>query len=314
MSGRKEMDLKIEQWISEKLLNHGSEVKAWMTHLSKNKTPMTRRAYLGYMNQYIQYCNKHKLKLLEIKPMHIDQYIDELKQKGNGNEIINAKLSALISFYKFLQLNDLIIKNPCDKIEKLKIEDNHHIVSLTDKEINQIKNSIEKGNNRIRNQKFKSRDLAIIALGCSTGLRISEILNIDMEDINMENKTIEVIVKGDRRRTIYFGDNTKNLLQEWIDDREMILDGAEINALFINASNNRLGVNAVREMLKKETSGLDKHITPHKMRSTCAMNLYDKTGDIYLVAEQLGHKNIKNTMIYAEATEEKRRQAAEILD
>lgn len=314
MSGRKEMDLKIEQWISEKLLNHGSEVKAWMTHLSKNKTPMTRRAYLGYMNQYIQYCNKHELKLLEIKPMHIDQYIDELKQKGNGNEIINAKLSALISFYKFLQLNDLIIKNPCDKIEKLKIEDNHHIVSLTDKEINQIKNSIEKGNNRIRNQKFKSRDLAIIALGCSTGLRISEILNIDIEDINMENKTIEVIVKGDRRRTIYFGDNTKNLLQEWIDDREMILDGAEINALFINASNNRLGVNAVREMLKKETSGLDKHITPHKMRSTCAMNLYDKTGDIYLVAEQLGHKNIKNTMIYAEATEEKRRQAAEILD
>lgn len=314
MSGRKEMDLKIEQWISEKLLNHGSEVKAWMTHLSKNKTPMTRRAYLGYMNQYIQYCNKHELKLLEIKPMHIDQYIDELKQKGNGNEIINAKLSALISFYKFLQLNDLIIKNPCDKIEKLKIEDNHHIVSLTDKEINQIKNSIEKGDNRIRNQKFKSRDLAIIALGCSTGLRISEILNIDIEDINMENKTIEVIVKGDRRRTIYFGDNTKNLLQEWIDDREMILDGAEINALFINASNNRLGVNAVREMLKKETSGLDKHITPHKMRSTCAMNLYDKTGDIYLVAEQLGHKNIKNTMIYAEATEEKRRQAAEILD
>ena len=66
--------------------------------------------------------------------------------------------------------------------------------------------------------------------------------------------------------------------------------------------------------IKRYTKGINKHITPHKMRSTCAMKLYDKTGDIYLTAQQLGHANIKNTMIYAKATDEKRRMAAEILD
>jgi len=313
MSGRKENDQKNIQWIHDKLTSKPDELRSYMNHIARNKTTMTQRAYLGYLLQYLEYCSNNNLDFLKVKPMNLDSYINYLSDQGNGNKIINTKLAALISFYGFLQTNELIDKNPCSKIEKLKVEGKSQVISMSDEEVNKVKINIATTSCR-RSHKYKNRDYAIVTLGCATGLRISEILNIDIDDIDFENNTIQVIVKGGKSRIIYFGENTRNALETWIYDRDKILGNSNEKALFINPQHHRLKSGSVRDMLNKETAMLDKHITPHKMRSTCAMKLYEKKGDIYLVAQQLGHANIRNTMIYAEATEEKRREAASILD
>ena len=310
MSGRYEQDKKIEIWISEKLNTVPTYYKSYMTSI-KRKTSSTRKAYLGYLIDFYNFINERNLSFEAVKPMHIDEYIDYLSSKGNKEAIINAKLSAIISFYNFLLENDIIAKNPCSTKKKMAIKEKATVIYMTENEIKEVKDSVI--NNKI---KYCNRDLCIITLGCATGLRVSAIVNIDLDDINFDEKTISVIEKGNKSRTIYIGENTINIIQRWMKDRAIILgNNNQEKALFISQkTHKRMSVDAVGNMIKKNAKGIDKHITPHKMRSTCAMKLYDKTGDIYLTAQQLGHANIKNTMIYAKATDAKRRMAAEILD
>lgn len=308
MSGRYEQDHKKEIWIEKKLSSQPKIYFNYMTSIKK-KTSSTRKAYLGYLIDFSNFINDLNIKLENVKPMDIDSYIDYLANKGNKEAIINAKLSAIISFYGFLVENDIISKNPCSAKKKLVIKPNEKVVYMTDDEINNVRNDIIKSS-----YKYSNRNLCILKLGCSTGLRVSAIVNIDIEDINFIDKTIKVIEKGNKERIVNIGDNTIAIILKWINDRKSIL-GNETGALFISQkTHERISTDAVENMIKRYTKGINKHITPHKMRSTCAMKLYDKTGDIYLTAQQLGHANIKNTMIYAKATDEKRRMAAEILD
>lgn len=310
MSGRYEQDRKREQWIHEKLTEIPKIYADYMTSIDVIKTSSTRKAYLGYLIQFNDFLEVNNIPVFEVKPMHIDAYRSYMLKNGNGASIINAKLSAIISFYDFLIDNKFVDNNPCSAKKKLKVEEKPSVIYMTDKEVKKLK-----GNAAISKIKYCNRDLCIITLGCATGLRVSAIVNIDLEDIDFENQTITVIEKGNKKRSIYIGENTINSINKWMNDRNKILDGANEKALFISQrTKKRVGARAVERMIKRYSKGIDKHITPHKMRSTCAMKLYDKTGDIYLTAQQLGHANIKNTMIYAKATEDKLRHAAEILD
>ena len=307
MSGRKEQDKQIEQWIELKLINQSQLLNDYMLSIKK-KTSMTRRAYLRYLIQYVNYMNSINIPLTEVKPMHIDRYIEHISQ-GNGPGIVNAKLSAVISFYNFLERNELVLKNPCSSDMKLKIDAKDTVVYMTDPEIEKLKKAAT-----ANKTKYANRDLCIITLGCATGLRVSAIVNIDIEDINFEEGTIQVIEKGNKKRTIYIGANTLNSIKTWMHDRQKIC-GNNTGALFLSQKGNkRIAVRTVQDMIHNASKGIDKHITPHKMRSTCAMKLYDKTHDIYLTAQQLGHANIRNTMIYAQATDERKREAALLLD
>lgn len=309
MSGRQEQDNKREFWIANKLVNAPQLYIDYMRSINL-KTSSTRKAYLGYLFQFYDFLLQSEIDLLEVKPMHIDAYRDYMLKMNNKASIINAKLSAIISFYDFLKENEFISNNPCSAKKKLKIEEKSTVIYMTDEEVKEVK-----GNAAISKTKYCNRDLCILNLGCSTGLRVSAIINIDLDDIDFDNKTITVIEKGNKKRVICIGENTLNSISKWMMDRQRILGENQEQALFINQkTRKRMSPEAVQRMIKRYSKTIDKHITPHKMRSTCAMKLYDKTGDIYLTAQQLGHKNIKNTMIYAKATENKLRQAAEILD
>lgn len=313
MSGRIEQDMLIEEQINKKLQNSPVLIQDYMLSIYKKKTPSTRQAYLRYLIQYANFMEEQNINLLDVKPMHIDRFIGDIS-KTNGPCIINAKISAIINFYKYLEKNELIKKNPCSTDIKMKIDEKETVTYLTEEEIEEVKRNIRVGNNR-RNNMYNSRDLCIVTLGCATGLRVSALANIDINDINFDEKTISVVEKGNKKRIIYIGNNTIDAIQSWMCVRKAILNGVQEDALFISQrTHKRISTDAISNMLKNATKTLDKHITPHKMRSTCAMKLYDKTGDIYLTAQQLGHANIKNTMIYAKATENKLRQAAEILD
>lgn len=306
MSGRQEQEQQMERWIKDKLEKQPQIINDYMLSI-KRKRSSTRRAYLGYIIQYCGFMEMNGVKLTEVKPMHLDRFIDYISE-GNGTSIINTKLAAVSDFYEFLKKNDFISNNPCNNIEKLKQEKKDYVIYMTDDEVKEMKE-----NAKARKIKYANRDLCIITLGCATGLRVSAIRNIDIEDIDFETNTIHVIEKGDKKREIYFGDNTAKIIKTWMKDRENIF-GNNSGALFMSQKGNRIAVRTIEEMIHNAAKGIDKHITPHKMRSTCAMKLYEKTSDIYLTAQQLGHSNISNTMIYAKATEERRREAALILD
>jgi len=315
MSGRMEMDNKREKWIEEKLTSCSQIIRDYMTSICQPiKTSATRKAYLGYLLDYENFVEDLGIDMIDAKPMHIDKYRSNLIKKGNGNSIINTKLSAVDSFYEFLKSNEFITSNPCDKIKKLRINEKSTVVSMTDKEVDLLKSNIKTRESR-KVAKWKNRDVCIVQLGCSTGLRVSAIVNIDIKDIDFDKKEVSVIEKGNNPRTILLGDRTINMIRTWMGDREKIMDGEKYtDALFISQKKNRISVRAVEEMIEKNSNNIGKHITPHKMRSTCGMRLYEKKHDIYLVQQQLGHKNIKNTQIYAKASKAMLREAANILD
>lgn len=307
MSGRQEQDNRREQWIREKLSTSPQILNDYMLSIKRKKTSSTRKAYLGYLIQYVNFMDEQGIKLTGVKPMHIDRYIDYISE-GNGSGIVNAKLSAVTDLYKYMMKNKMVKSNPCSSDMKLKVDKKDTVIFMTEDEVSKIKS-----NATASKVKYKNRDLCIITLGCATGLRVSAIVNIDIEDIDFNDKSITVIEKGNKKRQVLIGNNTIRTIRTWMSDREKIC-GNNSGALFISQKHNRIAVRTVQDMIHNASSGMEKHITPHKMRSTCAMKLYDKTGDIYLTAQQLGHANIKNTMIYAKATDERRREAAEILD
>ena len=158
--------------------------------------------------------------------------------------------------------------------------------------------------------------MAVVMLSLSLGLRVTSVSEINMEDIDLRNNTLRIVEKGNKVRILEFSNGIKAILTKWIDDRKKFMEenNAECDALFITFQMKRMKSSAISEMLKKYTYNIDKHITPHKLRSTCATNVYEKTGDIYLVANILGHSSLTNTQRYTMVSKEKRKQAAQAMD
>lgn len=167
-----------------------------------------------------------------------------------------------------------------------------------------------------RQEPWKKRDYAIVMLALSLGLRVTSISEINIDDINFETNELKIVEKGNKIRTLMFSDGLAEILLEWVKDREEKLEDMDedISALFISRQHQRLTAPSIRAMLKKYTYNIDKKITPHKLRSTCATNVYEQTGDIYLTADILGHSNIQNTKRYASISEEKKKKAASAMD
>ena len=317
MTGRQERDEVMEIKINNYVVGTDNLIKKYMKSIKRTKTTRTRYVYATYLVSFNNFLVDNGIKLVDVRPMDIDEYIDYISYNKEGEpnkpQIINARLSAIISFYDFLVENKLIKDNPCSRKKKLKVEEKQTVTYMTADEVRKIKAVIQNGKGRYK--KYISRDIAIVDIGCCVGLRVSAITNINIEDIDFDDNSIVVTEKGNVKRTIYFGENTKKCILDWMTQRNAIM-GNNSGALFISKNKQRMSNDAVNDMLHNATrmAGIDKKITAHKMRSTCAMNLYAAKGDIYLVQQQLGHKNINNTMIYAKATNEQKREVATLLD
>ena len=158
-------------------------------------------------------------------------------------------------------------------------------------------------------EKTSVRDLAIVTLLLGTGIRVSECVGIDLNDIDFKTNGIKIHRKG--------GDETEAALKNYLAEREKIeaADGHK-NAFFLSIQKKRISVRAVELLVKKYASLVTtmKKITPHKLRSTYGTSLYRETGDIYLVADVLGHKDVNTTKKhYAAIEEDRRRKAANIV-
>ena len=155
--------------------------------------------------------------------------------------------------------------------------------------------------------------MALLTLLLGTGMRVSECVGIDLQDIDFRNNGIKIRRKGGYEAVIYFGEEVETALIDYLEQRNHIIpaEGHE-NALFLSMQNKRISVRAVEKLVKKYSSLVTnlKKITPHKLRSTYGTSLYRETGDIYLVADVLGHKDVNTTRKHYAAIEDDRRRKA----
>ena len=159
--------------------------------------------------------------------------------------------------------------------------------------------------------------MALLTLLLGTGIRVSECVGIDIDDIDFKTNGIRVHRKGGYNTTVYFPDEVRTALINYLEDRKLKIpeEGSE-NALFLSMQNKRITVRAVENLVKKYSRNVTtlKKITPHKLRSTFGTNLYKESGDIYLVADVLGHKDVNTTRKhYAAQDDENRRRAANMV-
>lgn len=159
----------------------------------------------------------------------------------------------------------------------------------------------------------QKRDLALISLLLGTGMRVSECVGIDIDDIDFRNSSVKVTRKGGNESTLYFNDEVEESLLDYITQREHQKNKSEQEkALFLSNRGTRITIRAVQNIVKKYARIISpsKKISPHKLRSTYATSLYKETGDIYLVADALGHADINTTKKHYAAMEESRRRSA----
>ena len=262
----------------------------------------------------------------QIKALDLEEYQEYLKvyQAGdktetNGERGLKRKISALRSFYAYYYRREMIETNPTVLIDVPKIHDKS-IIRLDTDEVALLLDYIEHcgdqltGQKRVYYEKNKERDLAIVTLLLGTGIRVSECVGLDIEDVDFKNNGIKVTRKGGNEMVVYFGPEVEKALKRYLEVRENIipLEGHE-HALFYSAQRRRIGVQAIENLVKKYSQQITttKKITPHKLRSTYGTALYQETGDIYLVADVLGHKDVNTTKKhYAAINDARRRQAA----
>lgn len=230
---------------------------------------------------------------------------------------MKRKLSALRSFYHYYYKNGLIEDDPTVKVDMPKIHEKN-IIRLDVDEVAKLLDEVESGENLTARQqqyheKTKIRDLAMMTLLLGTGIRVSECVGLDMEDVDFKNNGIKIHRKGGAEVVVYFGEEVRRALMDYMVERQKITaaDGS-INALFLSLQNKRISVRSVENMVKKYSKLVTtlKHITPHKLRSTYGTSLYRETGDIYLVADVLGHKDVNTTRKHYAALEDERRRSA----
>ena len=259
---------------------------------------------------------------IELFLEHMSLYTGADERERENNERAKArKLSAIRSFFKYYHRQELIKNNPASLVDTPKIHEKA-IIRLEANEVADLLDIAEVGNGLTERQKAyheatKVRDTAILTLFLGTGIRISELVGIDMNDVDFSSDAFIVTRKGGNQEVLSFGPEVRNALLAYLEQRTLVaaMPGNE-NAFFLSMQRKRITARAVENLVKKyaRIASPLKKITPHKLRSTYGTMLYQESGDIYLVADVLGHKDVNTTRKhYAAIQEERRRQATKYI-
>ena len=311
--------------------------KEFFRGIEQYTSARTRLAYAYDLRMFFEFLHEKnsacaKMDISEIPMEYLDmlnrQDIEEyleyvsLYQK-DGKSIINEergksrKLASLRSFYNYFFENEKIEKNPAALVPLPK-QHEKEIIRLEPNEVAILLDQVEDGTKLTKKEleyhkKTKLRDVALITLLLGTGIRESECVGLDIQDVDFDVYGIRILRKGGKEAIIYFGEEVGTALLDYLEQREHMLpaEGHE-NALFLSLQNRRMAVRSVENLVKKYASRVTtlKKITPHKLRSTYGTALYQETGDIYLVADVLGHSDVNTTRKHYAAQEDERRRRA----
>ena len=249
---------------------------------------------------------------------YLSSYTDENGEiKTNGERGKSRKIAAVRSFFKYFYKREMIDFDVASKIEMPKLHEKP-IIKLEDNEVVNFLDLVNSGNglngHEIGFHKHtRTRDVAIMTLLLGTGLRVSECVGLNMTDIDFNSNALNITRKGGNQVILYFSDEVKVALFDWIEERSKNPQLIDEPALFTSLQNKRISTRAVEKLVKKYAEIVTplKHITPHKLRSTYGTMLYHATQDIYVVADVLGHKDVNTTKKhYAAISDDIRRKAS----
>lgn len=263
-----------------------------------------------------------------LKSEDIEEFLHWLRHHEINNKVyknsqstLEHYTSAISELYSYYIKRQHLSFNPVDAIDREK-KKKKKIIRLENDEKERFLDAAEYGTGLTeRQQKFheksKARDMAILSLLLDTGMRVSELVGINISDINFEKHSISIIRKGGNQQYVYFSDNVGFVLNDYINNRYLYKPTDDEEALFLSRNGERISERSIQRLVKKYAASAlpDKtdKITPHKLRSTFATDMLRATGDIKLVAEQLGHSNMNTTTIYAEHDEDRRIAARNLL-
>ena len=241
-----------------------------------------------------------------------DDVVMENSEKG-----IARKLSSLRTLYHYYYNKEILSTDVTTRLQTPKIHEKP-ILRLSFDEALKLLHVVDTGEGfssrqMAYHQKTKTRDMAIITLLLTTGIRISELCALDISDFDFTSRSFKVLRKGGNEALLYFGKEAEAALNAYLEKRKAEADFQRNSPMFLSMQNKRICVRALQDLVKKYASIAVplKNISPHKLRSTYGTMLYQSTGDIYLVADVLGHKDVNTTRKhYAAVDEETRRLMA----
>ena len=302
-------------------------IENYTSTLTRLNYSMDLNVFFSFLSEFVLKKEKQSITLQDldtIKSTHIEQYLSYLtyyevdgKTYKNSEKGKARKLASVRSLFKYLFNHDKLTADVASKIATPKIH-TKEIIRLETDEMHRMLDAPENNtfskHRKNYNLNTKERDNAIITLFLGTGIRVSECVGLNVDDIDFKQNALKVTRKGGSNAILYFPEDVAVALKEWLKKRQTLPLDDDEKGLFISLQNKRISVRAVEKLVKKfaQESSPIKKISPHKLRSTFGTNLYRETKDIYIVADVLGHKDVNTTKRhYAAISEDMRKSVAQ---
>lgn len=331
MKGRIEHSIQTENNIKRILDNLPRCVGDYYYNISVSKEPKTCLTYIKAIREFFKSLNSSNQKNIDvsnIKEIDITRFMHEIERKTDKNGNVEATSfsyrktvhSALNSFFEYTYKTGVIDRNPVELIERPKNQDKVKRIKLGESDLQNLLGAVETGtlNNTHAahsQRKWRSRDRAILMTFIGTGMRETALTEINLDDINWETGVLTIVDKRYTTHEYILPEQLKKELQRWLKDRENILEGKSCDALFISTLRSRISPRAVTDIVGKYSEyALGRRISPHKLRAAFCTILYDKTGDIELVRDAVGHRNIATTQRYIVKDNSAKRRSSAIMN
>ena len=260
----------------------------------------TCSSYLRDMHQFAAYIEGHDLSLLQVIRNDIDQYAHHLTAAGKSPATVTRSIASIKSFYAFLTAEGYIQTNPARGCTTVKAERKLPQI-LTGKEVELFLEQPECVD-------FKGyRDRAMLELLYATGIRVSELINLNVDDLNLDGGFLRCASKG-KERVIPLYPAAIRALSDYVSDiRPQLVENEEETALFVNMNGERMSRQGFWKLIKhyQEKAGIQKEITPHTLRHSFAAHLLENGADLRSIQEMLGHADISSTQIYTQLVNQK---------
>ena len=256
-------------------------------------------SYYDDLVEYQEFLQNNFINILDIDDKVVKDYLKYLYSRNITKTSISRKLSSIRGLYNYLTNEDIITNNYFSKISNPKRE-KHLPKFLKNEEIDKILSVCE------NNTPLEERDTLVLELLYATGLRVSELVNIKISDINKSDKSIKVLGKGSKERIVLYNNHTKVALDKYLSDGYHSLNKKNNGYLILNNRGDRISDRYIRDIINKyvKKAGLDIKISPHTLRHTFATDMLEEGSDLMTVKELLGHESLNTTSIYTHITNE----------
>jgi tyrosine recombinase XerC len=269
----------------------------------RNVSAYTVRNYTNDLMEFFGFVSGKGIETLkDVNKLTLRSYLAHLLEKGFAKSSIARKLSAVRSFYRYLMREEMISASPAATTVSPKL-DKRLPYFLTVEEAKRLVESPD------LSQPQGQRDRALLELLYASGMRVSELVNMNIEQLNLATNEIRVWGKGAKERIVLIGEPAAQALNTYIEKgRRELLGGEKNNALFVSRYGGRLPARTVQKILTKYARNINKKVHPHILRHTFATHLLDGGADLKVVQELLGHADLSSTQIYTHVTQSRARQ------